>query len=146
MCEIQVPRPLRFLVDNVLVLVLVFPRPLRRSTAPTETSPCTHNIASASSSQQAARRSATRGSKLLLGLQIQHQTPSPPKPISRTPSRKADEPFVCQICFNNTPDLPSLTLDCEHTFARDRAVGKHGCHRDWKVVGGEELQHWCDPR
>ncbi|KAF8196588.1 hypothetical protein BJ912DRAFT_955748 [Pholiota molesta] len=89
---------------------------------PAETSTRTHNLTSASSSQQAARRPATRGAKLLglaSGSKSGAKSPSPPKPISRTPSRKADEPFVCQICFNDAPDLPSLALDCEHAFCTD---------------------------
>ncbi|KAF9483117.1 hypothetical protein BDN70DRAFT_874165 [Pholiota conissans] len=90
---------------------------------PAETSARTHNITSSSQQQSSAsRRPATRGSKLL-GLASSSKSgvksPSPPKALSRTPSRKTDEPFVCTICFNDAPDLQTLALDCEHMFCTD---------------------------
>ncbi|EAU90928.1 RING-5 domain-containing protein [Coprinopsis cinerea okayama7 len=30
--------------------------------------------------------------------------------------KKADEPFVCPICFDDDPKVRTLSLDCEHTF------------------------------
>ncbi|KAF8149451.1 hypothetical protein B0H34DRAFT_802444 [Crassisporium funariophilum] len=77
----------------------------------------------------ASRRPATRGSKLL-GLASGSKTAkspsssptalySTPKALQRTLSKKADEPFVCQICFNDSRDMNTLTLDCEHAFCTE---------------------------
>ena len=44
------------------------------------------------------------------------------KPTSAAPrqaSKKGDEPFVCQICFNDAPDMKTLSLDCEHSFCTE---------------------------
>ncbi|KAK7001362.1 RBR-type E3 ubiquitin transferase [Favolaschia claudopus] len=44
--------------------------------------------------------------------------PEPPRPSRRPPSRKPKSPpkdtFVCSICFDDSPDLISLALDCGH--------------------------------
>lgn len=80
----------------------------------------THTIASSSQSQP-PRRSVTRSKLLGLGSSSKSiaKSPSPPKPISRTPSKKADESFICQICFNDAPGLQTLALDCDHAFCTD---------------------------
>lgn len=65
-------------------------------------------------------RPQTRGSKLL-GLASGSKVKSPP-PSSRTPAAKkraADEPFVCEICYNDAPGLATLAMDCGHTFCTD---------------------------
>ena len=84
-----------------------------------------------SGSQSASRRPTTRGSKLLAGLSSSgSKTKSPttmspptsfnaPQPIKRQSSKKLDETYVCQICFNDAPDLQTLCLDCEHAFCVD---------------------------
>ena len=81
----------------------------------------THSIASSSQSQSAARRPATRSKLLGLGSSSKSsaKSSSPPKPISRAPSKKADEAFVCQICFNDAPGLQTLALDCDHAFCTE---------------------------
>jgi len=86
------------------------PAPIRTSTS--------------SSSQTATRRSA-RGSKIL-GLGSKSKSPfippastSAPQALKRTLSKKADDAFVCQICFNDEPYQQTLALDCDHSFCKD---------------------------
>lgn len=67
------------------------------------------------------RRSTRGASRLLTSLggsktkspvtspTITHYTPRSFKP-------KSDEPFVCPICFDDSPQIRTLALDCEHTF------------------------------
>ncbi|KAJ3563541.1 hypothetical protein NP233_g8877 [Leucocoprinus birnbaumii] len=43
---------------------------------------------------------------------LPHHTPRSFKP--KPPS--SSDPFVCPICFDDTPSLRTLSLDCEHTF------------------------------
>ncbi|KAF4621447.1 hypothetical protein D9613_000058 [Agrocybe pediades] len=63
------------------------------------------------------RRPSTRAASKLFGSKPAKPTPS--RPIQRQPSKKPDEPFVCQICFNDAPDMQTLALDCEHTFCTE---------------------------
>lgn len=85
---------------------------------------------SSATSPPASRRSTTRGSKLLslassatkssksASSSVSTAYPAP-KPLQRQMSKKADESFVCQICFNEGPDLPTLALSCEHAFCTE---------------------------
>ncbi|PPQ78849.1 hypothetical protein CVT24_002429 [Panaeolus cyanescens] len=84
--------------------------------------------AAAAAANQPSRRPLTRGSKLLSlasgSKSSSSKSPTTPQrapPISRTSSwkRTQDEPFVCQICFNDAPNLQPLALDCEHAFCSD---------------------------
>ncbi|KAF9449651.1 hypothetical protein P691DRAFT_727578 [Macrolepiota fuliginosa MF-IS2] len=68
-----------------------------------------------------ASRRSTRGATRILALggsKTKSPTTSPPlshyTPRSFKP--KSDEPFVCPICFDDSSDLRTLALDCEHTF------------------------------
>ncbi|KAF8971280.1 hypothetical protein BDZ97DRAFT_1788688 [Flammula alnicola] len=93
----------------------------------------THSISSTATSQPttASRRPTTRGATKLLGLapasksssstkSASPTTTTAPKSIQRAPSaKKADESFVCQICFNDAPGLQTLALDCAHTFCTE---------------------------
>lgn len=69
-----------------------------------------------------SRRPTTRGSKLLgLGSKSSKSSnaATSPRPPQRTSSKLADQAFVCQICFNDSPDMRTLALDCEHTYCTD---------------------------
>ncbi|PPQ92982.1 hypothetical protein CVT25_000183 [Psilocybe cyanescens] len=80
----------------------------------------THSIPAPNSSTP--RRATTRGSKLLSlasGSKSAKSPPSTPNPLQRQLSKKADEAFVCQICFNDAPDLQTLSLSCEHAFCTE---------------------------
>ncbi|KAH9484834.1 E3 ubiquitin-protein ligase dbl4 [Psilocybe cubensis] len=80
----------------------------------------THNNSAPNSST--TRRPTTRGSKLLSlasGSKSAKSPPSTPKPMQRQLSKKQDEPFVCQICFNDAPDLQTLSLGCDHAFCTE---------------------------
>lgn len=65
------------------------------------------------------RRPTTRGSKLLGLGSKSSKTTSTPRPPQRTSSKLADQAFVCQICFNDSPDMRTLALDCDHTYCTD---------------------------
>ena len=75
--------------------------------------------------QTTSRKQPSRGSRLL-GLASSSKSSgskaSPtihypaPKSVQRVPSKKVDEPFVCDICCNDAPDLQTLSLDCGHTY------------------------------
>jgi len=82
--------------------------------------------AAASTSSQTSNRRSTRSASKILGLsriKSPATSPSPvnfvPQALKRTSSKKADESFVCQICFNDEPGLQTLALDCDHTFCKE---------------------------
>lgn len=85
---------------------------------PTATSPQSRTRSIDSSS--ASRRSARGASRLLALGGSKTKSPTTSPPISHYTPRsfkpKSDEPFVCPICFDDSPDLRTLALDCEHTF------------------------------
>jgi ariadne-1 len=72
-------------------------------------------------SSSASRRSSRGASRLLTSFgasktkspvtspTLSHYTPRSFKP-------KLNEPFVCPICFDDSPQIRTLALDCEHTF------------------------------
>ncbi|KAJ3504265.1 hypothetical protein NLJ89_g8029 [Agrocybe chaxingu] len=68
------------------------------------------------SSRRPTTRGLTKPTKSSKSPTLAYTTP---KALQRTTSRKPDEPFVCQICFNDAPDMQTLALDCEHTFCSD---------------------------
>ncbi|CAA7260706.1 unnamed protein product [Cyclocybe aegerita] len=68
------------------------------------------------SSRRPTTRGLTKPTKSSKSPTLAYTTP---KALQRTTSRKSDEPFVCQICFNDAPDMQTLALDCEHTFCSD---------------------------
>jgi ariadne-1 len=78
-----------------------------------------------STSSQTSNRRSTRSSKILGFSKIKSPTTSPspanlvPQALKRTPSKKIDESFVCQICFNDEPGLQTLALDCDHAFCKE---------------------------
>lgn len=81
---------------------------------------------SASSSSQTSNRRSTRSASKMLGLsKSKSPTISPsqgsiiPQALSRTLSKKVDDSFVCQICFNDETGLQTLSLDCDHAFCKE---------------------------
>lgn len=88
---------------------------------------------STSSSSHTATRRSTRATKMFgLGSKSKSSTLSPastssPQALKRTSSKKTDEPFVCQICFNDEPNQQMLALDCDHAFCKD-------CWNDYVVL------------
>jgi ariadne-1 len=81
--------------------------------------------ASTNPTSNSSRRSTRGASRLLTSLSggnkvkspvtsptLTHYTPRSFKPKSSDPS----EPFVCPICFDDSPGLRTVSLDCEHTF------------------------------
>ena len=98
--------------SKVLVDAGVNPPEAPQPPAPIRTSDST-------SSQTSSRRS-TRGTRIL-GLSSRSPAISPnplPLLLKRAPSKKV-ESFVCQICFNDEPNLQTLALDCDHAFCKD---------------------------
>ncbi|KAF9497917.1 hypothetical protein BDN71DRAFT_1443979 [Pleurotus eryngii] len=86
-----------------------------------------------------ARRS-TRSTSKFLGLGSTSKPKSPTSPVATSP-----KPFVCPICFDDSPDLTTRALVCEHQFctgcwatyicSKIRDEGEHaircmaeGCH------------------
>ena len=79
--------------------------------------------------QTTSRKQPSRGSRLL-GFTSSSKSSSSAKPTSISPTthytvpkaiqrasaKKAHEPFVCDICCDDAPDLQPLSLDCEHTY------------------------------
>ncbi|KAF5376267.1 hypothetical protein D9615_008552 [Tricholomella constricta] len=76
-------------------------------------------IRSHCSSASASSRRPTRSASKLLGLASGSKSPkspsfaSPPLKATRPPK---SAPFVCPICYDESPDLRPLALDCEHPF------------------------------
>lgn len=65
----------------------------------------------ATSSRNHPGRRPTRSTSKLLGSKASSSA-SPTIP----PKRSKSEPFVCPICFDDSPDLHTLSLDCDHLF------------------------------
>lgn len=66
-------------------------------------------------------RRPVRGASRLLGLGGSKAKSPPTSPTTshytpRSFKPKSDEPFVCPICFDDSQDLRTLALDCQHTF------------------------------
>jgi ariadne-1 len=70
-------------------------------------------IRTQTSSSSSTRRST---SKLFSSLSSSSRSSKSSSEPSGPPKKKADEPFVCPICFDDDPSLRTLSLDCEHTF------------------------------
>ncbi|KAL0957075.1 hypothetical protein HGRIS_003172 [Hohenbuehelia grisea] len=75
-----------------------------------------HSAASGSTT-----RRSTRSASKLLGLG-KSKASSPISPVSSTasklipPKSGGPESFVCPICFDDTPDVPTLALVCDHQY------------------------------
>jgi ariadne-1 len=79
-----------------------------------------------SSNQVTPTRRPTRATSKLLALASGSKSSSPKSPstsnnvthlaTSKPVKPSKPQPFVCPICFDDTPDLPTLSLDCEHLF------------------------------
>ncbi|PFH49009.1 hypothetical protein AMATHDRAFT_64008 [Amanita thiersii Skay4041] len=86
--------------------------------------PIRTHAASGSSSSSTVRRTTRSASKLLgLGSSSKSSPTTRTSPIVQhtTPkytkfTTKPDEPFVCPICFDDAPNLVTLSLDCGQTF------------------------------
>ncbi|KAF8626802.1 hypothetical protein AX17_006459 [Amanita inopinata Kibby_2008] len=86
----------------------------------------THSTASTSTSTSTRRATRATASKLFgLGSSSKHSSTTSnsrsPTILHTTPkytkyNTKPDEPFVCPICFDDSPDLTTLSLDCGQTF------------------------------
>ncbi|KAF4597837.1 hypothetical protein EYR38_006228 [Pleurotus pulmonarius] len=93
-----------------------------------------------SRSHSTTARRATRSTSKFLGLSTTSKSKSPASPIATSP-----KPFVCPICFDDSPDLNTRALVCEHQFctgcwstyicSKIRDEGEHaircmaeGCH------------------
>ncbi|KAL0070511.1 hypothetical protein AAF712_002343 [Marasmius tenuissimus] len=81
------------------------------------TSPRSHSVSSPSTSAPAARRT-TRSSKLIpsLSRNSSSKSPSITSKSPKLPKNEEPEPFVCPICFDDSPELQPLGLDCGHMF------------------------------
>lgn len=87
--------------------------------------PAPIRTATSTGSQTSTRRSTRNTSKILGLSKVKSISTSPtqanivPQSLKRVPSKKTDESFVCQICFNDEPGLQTLELDCDHAFCKD---------------------------
>ncbi|GLB45037.1 putative in Between Ring fingers [Lyophyllum shimeji] len=77
-----------------------------------------HSSSNSNSNANNGRR-PTRSTSKLIGLASGSKSPkiptvSPPALRPSKPTRPT--PFVCPICFDDSPDLKPLSLDCEHSF------------------------------
>lgn len=83
--------------------------PIRNSSNATQTTPT-------------ARRPTRSTTSKLLGLGSLKSTPTSKTPSFSstqsftTPKASKPEPFVCPICFDDSPTLLTLSLDCKHAF------------------------------
>jgi ariadne-1 len=99
---------------NVLVAAgIIIPEP---PTPPVFIRP--HN---SSSTPQSSSRRPTRSASKLLGLpskpsQSSKSTPTQSFAPPKFPKPVKDEPFICPICFDDSPDLQPVSLDCTHSF------------------------------
>lgn len=72
----------------------------------------------------ASRRSSRGASRLLTSIGVS-KTKSPvtsPTLSYHTPRSfkpKLNEPFVCPVCFDDSPQIRTLALECEHTFCSE---------------------------
>jgi ariadne-1 len=100
---------------NVLVAAgITIPEP------PTPPAPVrSHNSSSAG---QSSSRRPTRSASKLLGLASKPSpsnkfiTPTQSFVPPKFPKPAKGEPFVCPICFDDSPDLHAVSLDCAHSF------------------------------
>ena len=87
-------------------------------------------VRSPPNSQPSSRRPTRSGSKLLslaTGSKFSSsKSPSSPtipasapRALQRTTSKKAEDLFVCQICFSDAPGQTTLALDCDHVFCSE---------------------------
>ena len=79
-------------------------------------------------STAAARRTTRSTANRLFGIGSTSKSAFPTSPTLRSPtllhaapkytkySPKPDEPFTCPICFDDSPDITTLSLNCGHTF------------------------------
>lgn len=83
-------------------------------------------VRSSGSSSSASRRAARSTASKLFGLTS--PKPSSTSPVSRSPTLlyatprynkntpKPGEPFTCPICYDDSANITTLSLDCGHTF------------------------------
>ncbi|KAG6916584.1 hypothetical protein DXG01_006234 [Tephrocybe rancida] len=67
------------------------------------------------SSTSGGSKRPTRSTSKLLGLGSS-SSKSPKLPSSAFKFKPTSQPFVCPICFDDSPDLRQLTLTCDHAF------------------------------
>ncbi|KAF8629287.1 hypothetical protein AX15_003534 [Amanita polypyramis BW_CC] len=97
-------------------------------TLPQPQSPQSQNpVRSSGNSSSSSRRSARSTANKLFGIGFSSKPPSS-STISHSPTLlhvtpkytkyapKPDEPFTCPICFDDSPDIMTLSLDCGHAF------------------------------
>ncbi len=90
-------------------------------------------VRSSSSSTSASRRTTRSTASKLFGLSgskspTTSSVPRSPSLLHATPrytkyTPKPDEPFTCPICYDDSSDITTLSLDCGHTF----------CHTCWNM-------------
>lgn len=80
------------------------------------TLPRSHSVSSQSSTSISGRRT-TRSSLKLSALSPSRTRSSPPVSSKSSKIVKSEpEPFVCPICFDDSPELQTLGLNCGHMF------------------------------
>ncbi|KAK1228577.1 hypothetical protein PQX77_008380 [Marasmius sp. AFHP31] len=123
-------------MDNPSV-VLVAAGAVVQSPPNSPTSPRSHSVSSPSTSTPAARRT-TRSSKLIpsLSRNSSSKSPSITSKSPKLPKNEEPEPFVCPICFDDSPELQPLGLDCGHMFCS-------GCWNAYTVSKVREEGEHC---
>lgn len=89
---------------------------------PSPSLPIRSNSSNATQTTPTARRPTRSATSKLLGLGSSKSTPTSKTPSLSptqsftTPKATKPEPFVCPICFDDSPTLRTLSLDCKHAF------------------------------
>lgn len=80
--------------------------------------PSAQGAAIRSHSSTSSGRRPTRSASKLLGMGSGSKSPKPTHNLALTKAPKPPKPipFVCPICYDDSPDLRQLSLDCEHCF------------------------------
>ncbi|KAF9265860.1 hypothetical protein L218DRAFT_897748 [Marasmius fiardii PR-910] len=100
------------------------------------TLPRSHSVSSQSSSSHSGRRT-TRSSSKLQVMSPSRTRSSPPVSFRSSKAAKSEpEPFVCPICFDDSPELQTLGLDCGHMFCS-------GCWHAYTISKIREDGEYC---